>query len=433
MNFYLHLSKETNFPQKLNKLYMTNYKIPFCLPFLNNEVEIEVLSCLNVTGWLTTGPKVKELEDEINNLCQTSSTICVNSWTSGMLLLIKWLDLDEDDEIIVPTYTYAASAFSVINSRVKCVFVDVNSDFTINIDEVEKAITKNTKVIMPVDLGGLPIDYIALNNLLCKESVRSLFSPKTDFQKKIGRPIVVSDAAHSIGSTINGVPTPLFSDFSVFSFHSVKNITTGEGGAITFKIFNEVEDGIILKELRLLSLNGQNKTAFEKNSIGGWKYDITTNGLKVNMPDINAAIGLAQIRMYKNILLPEREQIFLRYNSILSQYSWAILPTFTVKNRKSSCHLYQLRIEGFEECQRDELICSLSSLNIGVNVHYIPLPMLSYFKSFGLDIKDYPSSYNLYKNEISLPIYNNLSNESVEYVCKNLIKIVNKIKKYEYQ
>ena len=296
-----------------------NKKTPFCLPLIDKDVNEEVFSCLNETGWLTTGPKVKLLEDQITELCQTSSTICVNSWTSGMLLLIRWLELDEDDEIIVPTYTYAASAFSVINSSVKCVFVDVNSDFTINIDEVEKAITKKTKAIMPVDLGGLPADYIALNSLLNKESVRRNFNPKTDFQRKIGRPIVLSDAAHSIGSLIDGVPTPLFSDFSVFSFHSVKNITTGEGGAITFKIFTEEQDELILKELRLLSLNGQNKTAFEKNSIGGWKYDITTNGLKVNMPDINAAIGLAQIRKYKNILLPEREQIFLKYNSILSE------------------------------------------------------------------------------------------------------------------
>ena len=402
-------------------------KIPFCLPLINKDVESEVLSCLNETGWLTTGPKVKELEDEITKLCQTSSTICVNSWTSGMLLLIRWLGLAENDEIIVPTYTYAASAFSVINSNVKCVFVDVNDDFTININEIEKAITKNTKAIMPVDLGGLPIDYIALNNLLNKDSVKNKFTPKTDFQKKIGRPVVISDAAHSIGSLINNTPTPLFSDFSVFSFHSVKNITTGEGGAITFKIFNKEEDNLILNELRLLSLNGQNKTAFQKNALGGWKYDITTNGLKVNMPDINAAIGLAQIKKYKDFLLPEREQIFLKYNSILSQYSWAILPTFSVDNRKSSCHLYQLRIKGFEEEERDELISRLASLDIGVNVHYIPLPMLSYFKEIGLDIRNYPSSYNLYKNEISLPIYNNLSLDSVEYVCLKLIKIINEI------
>lgn len=402
-------------------------KIPFCLPLINKDVESEVLSCLNETGWLTSGPKVKELENEISKLCQTNSTICINSWTSGMLLLIRWLGLDENDEIIVPTYTYAASALAVINSNVKCVFVDVNDDFTISIDEIEKAITKNTKAIMPVDLGGLPADYIALNRLLKKESVKSKFKPKTAFQKKIGRPIVISDAAHSIGSLINDIPTPLFTDFSIYSFHSVKNITTGEGGAITFKIFNKEEDNHILNELKLLSLNGQNKSAFQKNAIGGWKYDITTNGLKVNMPDINAAIGLAQIRKYKNILLPEREQIFLKYNSILSQYSWAILPPFSVDNRKSSCHLYQLRIKGFEEDRRDELISRLASLDIGVNVHYIPLPILSYFKGIGLDILDYPSSYNLYKNEISLPIYNNLSLDSVQHVCLKLIEIVNDI------
>ena len=402
-------------------------KIPFCLPLIDKDVELEVLSCLNETGWLTTGPKVKLLEEEITELCQTSSTICVNSWTSGMLLLIRWLDLDQEDEIIVPTYTYAASAFSVINSRVKCVFVDVNSDFTININEVEKAITKNTKAIMPVDIGGLPADYIALDNLLKKKNIRDNFNPKTDFQKQIGRPIIISDAAHSIGSLIDGVPTSLFTDFSIFSFHSVKNITTGEGGAITFKIFNEEQDEIILKELKLLSLNGQTKTSFEKNSTGGWKYDITTNGLKVNMPDINAAVGLAQIKKYKNILLPEREQIFLKYNSIFSKYSWAILPMININNRKSSCHLYQLRIKSFEEHQRDELISRLTILDIGVNVHYIPLPMLSYFKSIGLDIKNFPSSYNLYKNEISLPIYNDLSHKNVEYVCSNLVEIVNQI------
>ena len=405
-------------------------KIPFCLPLIDENVNQEVLSCLNETGWLTTGPKVIQLEDEITKLCQTSSTICVNSWTSGMLLLIRWLDLDEDDEIIVPTYTYAASALAVINSNVKCVFVDVNDDFTVNIDEIEKVITKKTKAIMPVDIGGLPADYLGIKNLLNKDSVKLKFTAKNEFQKKIGRPIIISDAAHSIGSLIGEVPTPLFSDFSIYSFHSVKNITTGEGGAITFKIFNEEEDNLILNELKLLSLNGQNKSAFQKNAIGGWKYDIITNGLKVNMPDINAAIGLAQIKKYKSILLPEREQIFLKYNSILSQYSWAILPPFSVDNRKSSCHLYQLRIKGFEENHRDELISRLASLDIGVNVHYIPLPMLSYFKGIGLDILDYPSSYNLYKNEISLPIYNNLSLDSVQYVCLKLIEIVNDIIEY---
>ena len=408
----------------------TKKNISFCLPLIDQDVNDEVQSCLNETGWLTTGPKVKLFEDEITKLCETNFTICVNSWTSGMLLLIRWLNLSEEDEIIIPAYTYAASAFSVINSKVKCVFVDVNNDFTININEVEKAITEKTKAIMPVDLGGLPADYIKLNRLLKKESVLKKFMPETDFQRKMGRPIIISDAAHSIGSSIGGVPTPLFSDFSVFSFHSVKNITTGEGGAITFKIFNKEEDRKINEELRLLSLNGQSKTAFEKNSLGGWKYDIITNGLKVNMPDINAAIGLAQIKKYEDVLLPEREEIFKKYNSILSRHSWALLPNFEVHKRKSSYHLYQLRIDGFEEPQRDELISRLSSHGIGVNVHYIPLPLLTYFKSIGLEIKDFPSSYNLYKNEISLPIYNNLSLDSVEYICQKLINIIDQINEY---
>ncbi len=404
-------------------------KIPFCLPLIDADVNNEVLSCLNETGWITSGPKVRLFEDEITRLCQTNSTICINSWTSGMMLLIKWLELDADDEIIIPTYTYAASAFSVINSHVKCVYVDVKNDFTIDIDEVEKAITKNTKAIMPVDLGGLPADYIALNNLLNKDRIKNNFSPKTNFQKKIGRPIIIADAAHSIGSTINENPTPLYTDFSIFSFHSVKNITTAEGGAITFKIFSKDEDDIILNELRLLALNGQNKSAFQKNAIGGWRYDIVTNGLKVNMPDINAAIGLAQIKKYKKVLLPEREQIFSTYNLILSKYPWAILPKSISDNRKSSYHLYQLRVKDFNENQRDELISRLASIDIGVNVHYIPLPMLTYFKNNGLCIKDFPSSYNLYKNEISLPIYNNLSIESVKYICLKLIEMVNEIKK----
>lgn len=399
-------------------------KIPFSLPLIDKDVELEVLSCMNETGWLTTGPKVKELEREISNLCNTNGTICVNSWTSGMLLLIKWLRLDEEDEVIVPVYTYAASALAVINSNVKCVFVDVNHDFTISIAEIEKAINENTKVIMPVDLGGFPADYMGLKELLDKQSVRNKFRPKTAFQEKLGRPIIVSDAAHSIGSSINGLPAPLFTDFSIFSFHSVKNITTGEGGAITFKMFNSKEDNKILDELRLLSLNGQNKSAFEKNALGGWKYDILTNGLKVNMPDINAAIGLSQIRKYANILLPERERIYSKYNSIFSEYSWAILPPGNIDQRKSSYHLYLLRIEGFEEKQRDDLISQLTALNIGTNVHYQPLPLLSYFKQYGLNITDFPVSYELYKNEISLPIYNSLSMESIDYISRNVIRIV---------
>lgn len=405
-------------------------KIPFCLPLIDEDVNQEVNSCLNNSGWLTTGPKVKLLENEISALCGTDFTICVNSWTSGMMLLIKWLELDSDDEIIIPSYTYAASALAVINSNVKCVMVDVNDNFTIDIQKVEKAITPNTKAIMPVDIGGYPADYIALKSLLNSKKVIEKFEPKTKFQKKIGRPIIISDAAHSIGSKINGYPTPTYTDFSVLSFHSVKNITTGEGGAITFKKFDFFEkDNNILEELRLLSLNGQNKSAFEKNISGGWRYDIVTNGLKVNMPDINASIGLAQIRKYKDILLPERKKLFLTYNSFLSNHPWAIIPLSSDNNRESSYHLYQLRIKNFDEIKRNYLIVQMESRGIGVNVHYIPLPMLSYFKNTGFKITEYQESFNLYENEISLPIYNGLSLESIKFICENLVEIVEKIRK----
>lgn len=406
-------------------------KIPFCLPLIDNDVNQEVYSCLNETGWLTTGPKVKLLENEISTLCSTDFTICVNSWTSGMMLLIKWLELDPDDEVIIPAYTYAASALAVINSNVKCVMVDINDDFTIDLKKVEEAITSKTKAIMPVDVGGYPSNYKALKSLLKTKQVVEKFKPKTEFQKSIGRPIIISDAAHSIGSTIDGEPTPTYTDFSVLSFHSVKNITTGEGGAITFKEFEflDKKTSTILEELRLLSLNGQNKSAFEKNKSGGWRYDIVTNGIKVNMPDINASIGLAQIRKYKNILLPERKKLFLTYNNILSEYSWAILPASSDGNRESSYHLYQLRIKNFDEDRRNELISQMESRGIGVNVHYIPLPMLSYFKNQGFDMTTYPISFKLYENEISLPIYNGLSLESIKFICDNLIDIIENIMK----
>lgn len=402
-------------------------KIPFSLPLIDQSVIQEVQSCLTETGWLTTGPKTKEFENEICKLTETNSTLCVNSWTSGVLVLLKWLKLDKDDEVIIPAYTYAATALSVINSNIKCILVDVNEDFTINIDEVEKAITPNTKVIMPVDVGGMPADYEKLNKLINSKKVRNIFIPKTEFQNKIGRPIIISDAAHSIGSKIKNKPTTNFSDFSVFSFHSVKNITTGEGGAISFKIFSKPEDDKILNELKLLSLNGQNKSAFEKNSIGGWKYDIVTNGLKVNMPDINAAIGLSQIKRYKDILLPERELIFNTYISNLSNQPWAILPSMIINERLSSFHLFQLRIKGFDEVHRDELINKMSSIGIGVNVHYIPLPLLSYFKNNGYNINNYKKSYKLYQNEITLPLYNGLSIENVELICSKLIQFTNEI------
>ena len=401
-------------------------KIPFSLPLLDSLVEKELLSTLYETGWITSGPKTKEFEDEITNLCQSNYTVCVNSWTSGALLLFRWLGFGPEDEVIVPAYTYAATALSVINSGVKCVYVDVNDDFTIDVDMIASKINSNTKAIMPVDLGGFPADYKKLLELLDSKKVKSIFNPKTDFQKSIGRPLIIADAAHSIGALIDGLPASNFADFSIFSFHSVKNITTGEGGAITFKLFGKEQDLEIYRQIKILSLNGQTKTAFEKNQPGSWRYDIIDCGLKVNLPDINAAIGLSQIRRYKNELLVERENIFNYYNSYFKDKDWAILPPIEIEGRKSSFHIYLLRIKGFDEYQRDAVITNLGHNGVGVNVHYIPLPMLTYFKKIGLKIDDFKNSYKLYMNEISLPVYNGLGLDSLKLICEKLSEEVEK-------
>lgn len=402
-------------------------KIPFSLPLIDSLVEKEILSTLYETGWITSGPKTKEFEEKITELCETNFTVCVNSWTSGALLLFRWLGLGPDDEVIVPTYTYAATALSVINSGVKCVYVDVKDDFTIDIEAVASKINKNTKAIMPVDLGGFPADYKKLKNLLESEKIKSIFNPTSDFQKVIGRPLIIADAAHSIGALIDGVPASNFADFSIFSFHSVKNITTGEGGAITYKIFDKEQDLEIYKQLKVLSLNGQTKTAFEKNQPGAWKYDIVDCGIKVNLPDINAAIGLAQIKRYKDELLVEREKIFEYYNSFFKDKSWAILPPTEMDGRKSSFHIYLLRINGFDENDRDAIITNLGHSGIGVNVHYIPLPMLTYFKNIGLKIENYKNSFKLYQNEITLPVYNGLKHDDLKLICEKLSEEVEKI------
>ena len=279
-------------------------KIPFCLPYIDKDIHSEIDSCLNITGWLTTGPKVLEFENEITKLCKTNSTICVNSWTSGLQLLIRWLDYDKDDEIIVPTYTYAASALAIINSNVKCVFVDVNSDFTIDINKVENAITEKTKAILPVDIGGLPADYIKLNNLLKSDKIKRKFKPKTKFQQLIGRPLIISDAAHSIGSQINNIPTSLYSDFTIFPFHSVKNITTGEGGCV---VTNDRKVINFVNKARLLGVNNETKLKLQNKrnniptvDVQGWRY---------HMSNINAAIGMEQLKRF-DILKSKRQQKF---------------------------------------------------------------------------------------------------------------------------
>jgi dTDP-4-amino-4,6-dideoxygalactose transaminase len=397
--------------------------IPFSLPLIDADVIAEVNDALTNTGWLTTGPKVRQLEAEISALTGTP-VLCVNSWTSGAMLMLRWLGIGPGDEVIIPAYTYSATALCAMNLGATVVMVDVLDDFTIDPAAIRAAITPRTKAVIPVDMGGWPADYDAIHAVLEAPDVTSLYSPSTPRQAKLGRILVVTDAAHSIGSVYKGRPNGQFTDATVFSLHSVKNVTTGEGGAICINLpapFDNEEEYTFLKAL---ALNGQNKSAFEKNVPGAWRYDIIDQGLKVNMPDINAAIGLAQMRKYAGELLPDRKRKFEQYLEGFAPYGWAILPPYRDGERESSAHLFLLRIAGADEQRRDRIITAISERGVGVNVHYIPMAMLTLFRERGYDIADYPKTYELYANEITLPLYNGLSPEQVDEVIAAVVESV---------
>ena len=401
--------------------------IYFSPPFLNKKIEIQMIETLQ-SGWITSGKKVKEFESELMKFTNAKNVLCVNSWTSGALLVYKWLDIKKGDEVIVPAYTYSATALSVLNCGAKPVMVDVNSDFSINIESLKKAITNKTKAIIPVDFAGWPCDYDKIHEIVNDQKIRSLYNPSSEKQKQIGRIIVIADAAHSIGATYKNKNVGELTDITIFSFHAVKNITTGEGGAICLNLPNQFNNSEEFKLMKLLSLNGQTKDALSKSIQGNWKYDIIHQGLKVNMPDICAVIGLEQLKIYKDFLLNRREEIAQMYNDYFLRYDYFELPPLKDNERKSSFHVYALRINNCNESTRDSIIKEISSHNISVNVHFTPMPLLTLFKNLGYDILDYPISYDNYSREISLPIYPQLTNEQVEYVCdivnKSYMKIV---------
>lgn len=401
--------------------------VPFSLPLIDQDVVNEVNDALTNTGWLTSGPKVLELEKEISKLSGVDRTVCVNSWTSGAMLMLRWFGVGFGDEVIIPSYTYSATALVALNIGAKPIMVDVKDDFTIDPDKIVEAITPKTKAIIPVDIAGLPADYKSIFKVVGSTEARSLFQYGHMNQEKLGRILVLSDAAHSIGAKYENSPIGQAADATVFSLHSVKNVTTGEGGAIALNLPDPFVIENEYKFLKAFSLNGQTKSAFEKNQPGAWRYDIIDQGLKVNLPDINAAIGLAQIRKYSKNLLPDRERIFDLYNKAFSDYDWAIKPARKDSSRISSCHLYMLRVSGFDEEKRDKLIQEISKHGVATNVHYIPMAMLTLFKSRGYKISDYPECYKLYSNEITLPLYNGLKEDQVLHVAKSVIDAFNKI------
>lgn len=394
--------------------------IPFSKPLIDDDVISEMNDTLINTKWLTSGPKVLALEQEFKQLVGLDNVVCVNSWVSGAMLVLRWLGVGNGDEVIIPSYTYAGTALACLNIGAKPIFVDVLDDFTIDYSQIKSLINTRTKVIIPVDIAGLPCNYEKIYEIVSNKNIIDVYSAKNEIQHKLGRILVLADAAHSIGAKYKGVQVGKIADISIFSLHSVKNITTGEGGAICLNLPAQFSNNDVYRYLKILSLNGQTKSAFDKNLNGTWKYDIIYQGFKANMTDICASVGLAQIKKYTNSLLPERKSIIEYYNNYFKKFEWANIPTCDSDDRISSGHLYLLRINSINEIQRDMMINTISEQGVGVNVHYIPLPMFTLFKKMGYDISEYPNSYNLYKNEITLPVYNGLTSDQLEYICNSV-------------
>ena len=400
-------------------------KIPFSPPYIDDDVINEVTDSLR-SGWITTGPKVKALEEEVCKLSGARRALGVNSWTSGAILVLRWLGLQPGDEVIVPAYTYSATALAVLWAGGKPVMVDSGEDFNISVEAIRRAITPRTKAILPVDIAGFLCDYDAIMSLVSEPEVKAMFTPTSDVQRQLGRIIVVSDSAHSIGAHYNGKRSGSETDIAIFSLHAVKNVTTAEGGIICLNMPEPFDNDKLYADMRLFSLNCQTKDAFTKSKAGGWRYDIIGQGMKCNLADVNAAIGLAQIRKYED-LLKERKRVFTRYNDALKQYDWALTPPAVTPGKESSYHVYALRIKDVTEQQRDEIIQEIAKSEVAVNVHFVPMPMLTLFREKGYDIKDYPQAYRNYAHEISLPIYPQLTDEQADFVIRTVVEAHNKV------
>lgn len=399
---------------------MSKRNILFSPPDIS-ELEIkEVVEALK-SGWITTGPKTKEFERRIADYCNVNKAVCLNSQTACAEMALRILGIGEGDEVIVPAYTYTASASVVYHVGAKVVFVDVEKNsLEINYEELEKAITEKTKAIIPVDLAGIPCDYDRIFSIL--ENKKSLFKPNNEIQKAIGRVAVCADAAHAFGAVLKGKKIGSIADFTSFSFHAVKNLTTAEGGALTWKTIPGIDDEEIYHQLQLYSLHGQNKDALAKTKLGAWEYDIKGTWYKCNMTDVHAGIGLAQLSRYEEIL-KRRKEIITRYDNAFRPLGVKTLNHYT-ENHQSSGHLYITRIPNITIEQRQEIIVKMAEAGIACNVHYKPLPMMTAYINLGFDIKDYPNSYEQFKNEITLPLHTCLTDEDIEYVIENYIRIV---------
>lgn len=401
--------------------------IPFSPPRIDQKIIDEVVQVLR-SGWITTGPRVKEFERRLSAYCGIEQTLCLNSATAGLELVLRWFGVGEGDEVILPAYTYSSTANVVIHCGAKPVMVDIGPDFNVCVRSIKNAITAKTKVIMPVDFGGFPCDYDSINELVASPSVRSLFSAETDEQRMLGRILVLSDAAHSLGAVYKGKKTGSLTDVSVFSFHAVKNLTTAEGGAIALNLPAPFDNRKIYDYLCIYSLHGQNKDALAKMQKGNWKYDIIMAGFKCNMTDISAALGLVELERYDEDTLLQRKLICNRYHEYFNQLEDYEIPLMKSEHSESSYHLYPLRVKGITEEMRDQIIQEIFNQDVSVNVHFIPLPLLSFYKSLGYRMEDYPVAYDTFSREISLPVYYGLTNEQISTVCTSVKRAVDNVK-----
>jgi dTDP-4-amino-4,6-dideoxygalactose transaminase len=399
--------------------------IPFSPPRIDQKIIDEVTKVLQ-SGWITTGPRTKAFEKEITAYCGNKNTLCLNSAPAGLEIILRWFGVKEGDEVILPAYTYSATANVVIHCGATPVFVDVNAnDFNISVSNIEKAITSRTKVIMPVDFGGYPCDYDAINELVKKHW--GTFKADNDIQKTLGRILVLSDSAHSFGAWYKGKRAGSLTDISVFSFHAVKNLTTAEGGAVALNLPSVFDNEAVYKSLCVKTLHGQDKDALAKTQKGNWRYDIVEAGYKCNMTDIMAVIGQVELERYDSDTLPRRKHICEMYLESLSKYKWAELPLFSENNIEGCYHLFPLRIKGVTEVQRDAIIKEIFDKDVSVNVHFIPVPMMSFYKGLGYDVHNYPVTFDNYSREISLPIFYDLNDEMVKTVIDAVISSVEKV------
>ena len=401
-------------------------KIPFSPPRIDDKIIHEVVDTLK-SGWITTGPKTKQLEKEVAQITGSKKVFCVNSATAGMELMLRWWGVQEGDEVIVPAYTYCATANVVMHCGATPIMVDVNpEDASINIAAVQAAITPQTKAIMPVDLGGMPIDYQALNKMLATKEVQSKFQPANPQQTQLGRLLVLTDAAHSIGAKYQDQAAATWPDAAVFSFHAVKNLTTAEGGAICMNLPDGFDLDVLYKQLNTSSLHGQSKDALAKFGKNSWEYDVTEPGFKCNMPDVLASIGLVEIKRYMQDTLPRRQQLFQAYLDRLSKFEWAELPIWQDEKRSSSAHLFLLRIKDITLEQRNAIIQHIFDQGVSVNVHYKPLPLLSFYKNLGYQMSDYPVSKDWWERVITLPLFYDLTEAQIDRVVGAVVNAVEK-------